>query len=929
MIEGSCYDFFPEIEYVRGSKSPPNQIRHPSASPDSFFQLSPLNSLTERRHGCPALQAAHACPLSIMMDNASISTTPARTVFPQGPSFTLEDFSSRDFIVKEFIESLSDTAISSRRSLAGLAGAANQPFDPKPLIRTFESAQRRLSELSGDLELRENELSAAVRRAEAQHGQNLNTLGQKLRHTVENFQQLDTSLNAPGRENPAGTGNMAVETGKRLEELDRQRRRALDAHFLIQCWDGVCNRGEISLLEGLRRSGTGEAKVRSAHIARQLLRISQRLDPQSWQEHRARSNGGYGNSSSSEDLSESSTPRRNTREIIEKFSETLEKDLLKQFDDFYRKANFDGMRDCATVLQDFNGGASVIALFVNQHQFFIERSQLVTEEVGGIRNRGKNWLIRTRNFLVVVQDESAIIRRAFPYYEQVLGKFLQRVFQQSIQQRLEMVLEKAAGVSSLAFLRCLQSSRGYIGALIEDLKSHGLTEHPEPVSSQTAILLDQQLEELFVPYFVGSSYIEREKRTLEELFNAVLFKFTSYHARRKKAAATFMASLSRAGSELLSTTRDAFISRLDSPEVSPIQRKVLLSVAKIDDTLEITRLTEIKLTEEDGQPDLSDAKRMLKWLAEAVGRGLELSVNSDTPKDVSALLNLLLLAMGEGYVDVCLDAALEAAASQESSKAEPDFSYLFSARTTISITTLMVMCIHAVLLPLSAASITTRRDMEKRTNQTTSRIEDKINTIEQKSIDATFAWVSRLLSGQKKNDFRPKESDNTAWLEMLHTPTCASITSFLTRLHNIARTSLPSSGANVRQVLTEIALGIRGLLLEHFKRFSVSGPGGLMVTKDMTQYADLFRSWDIDEETKGPGGALDVLLEVGSLFVIGPEALRERIRGGAASGTTGGPGGPGRNPTQEGKLSVQEVRAYVSRREDSNTFAMQQVLNAL
>jgi hypothetical protein len=71
-----------------------------------------------------------------------------------------------------------------------------------------------------------------------------------------------------------------------------------------------------------------------------------------------------------------------------------------------------------------------------------------------------------------------------------------------------------------------------------------------------------------------------------------------------------------------------------------------------------------------------------------------------------------------------------------------------------------------------------------------------------------------------------------------------------------------------------------------------------------------------------------VLLEVGSLFVIGPEALRERIRGGAASGTTGGPGG-GRNPTQEGKLSVQEVRAYVSRREDSNTFAMQQVLNAL
>ncbi|KAJ5602196.1 hypothetical protein N7510_011730 [Penicillium lagena] len=881
----------------------------------------------------------------MMPDNASIaSSNPARSIFPKGPSFTLEDFSSRDFIVKEFIEALSDSAISGRRSATGTA-ASNQPFDPKPLIRTFEHAQRRLGELSGDLEIRENELSAAVRRAEAQHSQNLTTLGRKLRQTIESFQQLDTSLNGSGGglESSGGTGNMAVETGKRLEELDRQRRRALDAHFLLECWEGVCNRGEISLLENLRRSGTGEAKVRSAHIARQLLRISQRLDPQSWHENAGTTNGYAANDSSSEELnSEGSTPRRNTREIIEKFSETLEKDLLKQFDDFYRKANFEGMRDCANVLQDFNGGASVIALFVNQHQFFIDRSQLVTEEVGGdpeswekladpdaelpgVESSLQSLIDEVK---VVVQEESAIIRRAFPYYEQVLGKFLQRVFQQSIQQRLEMVLEKASGVSSLAFLRCLQSSRGYISTLVDDLKAHGLTEHPDTISSQTALLLDQQLEELFVPYFVGSSYIERERRTLEELFNALLFRFHTFHARRKKAATTFMASLSRQETELLSSSRDGFINRLESPDISPFQRRMLQQLAKIGEVPDTARLAEIKLNEEDGLPNLSDAKRMLKWLAEAVGRGLELSVNSDTHKDVSALLNLLLTNMGEGYVEVCLDAALEAATTQESGKTEPDFAYLPSVRTTISITTLMVMCVHAVLLPLATASITTRRDMEKRTSQRTAGIEEKINSIEQKTIDATLAWVGRLLSGQKKNDFRPREGDNAAWLEQLQTPTCASICTFLGRLHNIARTSLPASGANIRQVLTEIALGTRGLLLEHFKRFAVNGPGGLMVTKDMTQYADLLKSWDIDDEPRGPGGALDVLLEVGSLFVIGTEALRERIRGGAASGATGG-SGTGARAQVEAKLSVQEVRAYVSRREDSNTVAMQQVLNAL
>ena len=92
-----------------------------------------------------------------------------------------------------------------------------------------------------------------------------------------------------------------------------------------------------------------------------------------------------------------------------------------------------------------------------------------------------------------------------------------------------MVLDKANSVSSLAFLRSLQAARSYINGLIDDLKSHGLTEHPDPCSAQTTITLDQQLDDLFVPYLVGASYIEREKKSLEELYSSLLFKFTIYH----------------------------------------------------------------------------------------------------------------------------------------------------------------------------------------------------------------------------------------------------------------------------------------------------------------------------------------------------------------------------------------------------------------
>jgi hypothetical protein len=164
---------------------------------------------------------------------------------------------------------------------------------------------------------------------------------------------------------------------------------------------------------------------------------------------------------------------------------------------------------------------------------------------------------------------------------------------------------------------------------------------------------------------------------------------------------------------------------------------------------------------------------MLKWLAEGVGRGLELSVSSETPKDVSVLLNMLLSMMGEGYVEMALDAALDAAIPQEYGKTEPDLSYLPSLRTAISITHLMMTCINTVLIPLAAGNITVRRDMEKKTNLAINRIEDKINAVEQKTVDVALAWVGRILSGQKKNDFRPKEGamdGGAAWLEMLQTP---------------------------------------------------------------------------------------------------------------------------------------------------------------
>jgi hypothetical protein len=782
-------------------------------------------------------------------------------------------------------------------------------------------ALSQLATLSEDLGEKEAELLGSVRRAEQQHDQTLDTLGRKLDQSIDSFEKLDLSLSSGNAANGSTSsghtdhgGTVAVQIGEKLEDLDRQRKRALDAQFLIQCWLEVSETGELISLEDVRRQGGGEAKVRCAKIARQLMKISQRLDPQSWQHtNGARKQNGVTNG-------HSEYRGYNTREIIEKFSETLEKDLLKQFDSSYRKQNYDDMQECAQVLYDFNGGASVIALFVNQHHFFIDRNQLITEEV---TTDGETWdrladpdsdppgvepslQSVIDEVKIVMQEESFIIKRAFPYHDLVLTKFIQRVFQQSVQQRLEMVLDKADTISSLAFLRSLHASRSYINSLVEDLKAHGLTEHPDACSAQTSLVLDQQVEELFVPYLVGSSYIDRERRSLEELYSSLLFKFTIYHSRRKKVTTGFMASLAQQGSQLLATAKDAYIERLDSSELTPVQKAMMLRVAGVKAN---DNKNEIEVSEDDGVLSVPNSKRMLKWLAEGVRRTLELGSGTDTPRDVSVLLNLLLTNMGQVYVETALDAANDQALLQESSKNEPDLAYFPSLRSAITITNLMARFINTVLIRLAQSNTTVRRDMESKTKEAIKRMEEKSSSIIQRTIDVILNWVTKLLARQQKTDFRPRDNEIG---ESLQTAACASICTFLNR--TLQTISQALDGPNLETFGSELAISIRDLLVEHFKKFQVSAMGGLMVTKDMAKYVATLKEWPARKEITG---SLDVLSEIGNLFIIGPEALKERARNIQTAGNKG-----------KG-LERQDLRAFVSRRDDAASVGIQSVLAVL
>jgi hypothetical protein len=182
-------------------------------------------------------------------------------------------------------------------------------------------------------------------------------------------------------------------------------------------------------------------------------------------------------------------------------------------------------------------------------------------------------------------------------------------------------------------------------------------------------------------------------------------------------------------------------------------------------------------------------------------------------------------------------------------------------------------------------------------------LESKLSNILNLTLTASLNWVIRCLAQQKKTDFRPKEVELMVTSE---TQACREVFAFLTRVATQATAAL--SGRNLSLFLAELARGLRGLVLAHLLKFNISQVGGLSVSKDMNRYVELVRGWPTGEELEP--GAMDVLTDVSTLFIIGPEALRDRLR--TASGS-----------------DVAELKGFIGRRDDVGSVGVQSVLSGL
>lgn len=134
------------------------------------------------------------------------------------------------------------------------------------------------------------------------------------------------------------------------------------------------------------------------------------------------------------------------------------------------------------------------------------------------------------------------------------------------------MIETASSSSTLAYLRILHLARSQTNSLVDDLRTHEFfrslqgsssssTSHSRSLSSsnpsllnplgssssphstafpqggggggssitQVSQMLEQSTEELFVPYMEGTRYLEKESKSLTELYAGKLIRFTNWH----------------------------------------------------------------------------------------------------------------------------------------------------------------------------------------------------------------------------------------------------------------------------------------------------------------------------------------------------------------------------------------------------------------
>ncbi|RKP09744.1 exocyst complex protein [Thamnocephalis sphaerospora] len=737
----------------------------------------------------------------------------------------IENFEGQ-FAVDDFIESVSAPL---------LATAREQPheFDPKPFIQSFEATIDQLVGLRDGVEEHIVRLEDDERRSSIQHSDRMNDLSAVFNDVHGMFEHLEARISE--------VGNTAIQIGEQLETVDKQRIRAIEARELIEYYLEFASQ-RVDRLEDLRMAGPDD-QLKAAIIARRINAIAK-------------------------DVSAEGSEK--TKRAIERYCEVLENGFLENFEEAMHHGDLRGMEASARILHEFNGGQSCVQRYLNQREFFLDSVDLSPPE-DAITPEAGEWPSPPPPCDPILDDlfqrlehqlepEWRNIAAIFPNAGEVMQIFVQRAFTFSIQNYMVKLLNRAEAVSGLAFLRFLASSHARAVASVKAIRRFddrvvrpsikGSAEQDgegaslngglkpaaakDTASATLSACVDRCMEDLFAPYIENGRYLNRERQALSDVFARILKPFVEYQAERRQVI--------KSRNALMRKLKDAAGATVEDPHIT--------------------------LPEENGWVRKSTVVRMLLVHAEAMGRCAEMATSQELPKYVEAIYKLLIEQVNVNYIDAGLDAALEDLEMADS-KIEPNLKELSVVRSANRAALLEQKHFKQAIMPILSRMSVGTREIIMAQRATLSELEEKANKVMNKAIDAIVAWLLLSLAKQKKKDFQPRDQDLD--LMSLATPACNQCIEYLRKVQDSASDFLdPQNG---EAFFTEVGVTFHSLLLDHFKKFTISATGALVLSKDIAKYQEVVDRCKIPSLSE----RFEMLRELGNVFLVKPEILRSLL----------------------------------------------------
>lgn len=771
--------------------------------------------------------------------------------------------------IPEFVEELSKDHI-----LKGAEVNKLEYLDPKPYIRTFESTLKELDELRKHANRRREDAEKKVDDFELKHSENVLELSSKVDSVTKKFDSLDVKI--------SGVSLKIDPLGQLLNKITNSRDRSTETIFLIRAYHGFYTKDKYDPLEYLRTSNDYDDRVKCAKTVNNLLTLAKKIEAPEF------------------------AKTAKCVKTIEKFAETMELDLLESFRTASKDDDYAKMREVTNILFQFNGGATVVQVFVNEHEVLLddglsEENPLLDDEAFWTKLSDPNYGDTVQDeatktsleaLRVSIKGQARIIREVFEDTTPVLKILFQRIYAQIIQNRIGTLLQYSLSVLTLAHIRILHALYVLVSDFTNDIKEF-LSANDLDKNNELALILDQSNFDLFIEYLSDDTYLSREKKTLEETVYNFAHGYNVYHeaALNNKYLTTRLENLDNLELKNKTQSQDNRFS-FHFLEKKRINQFTTYMKTHIADRVPRKSVDNDEPDySEDAQLDVAKVGIVVKSAIESIARILELA-QQKTPEYSLEILEILLFDFGKLYIGAGLEVAYDTLKHESASlKAGnfPNLSFLAAVGLTSEFLFLLSSCIKKIILPCAVNVPNIKNRMTGLTNTYISRCEISINIIVNETIEFICQRVANALAKQKKRDFvRDNISEDD-------TESCEEVAAFLTYCYEELLKYLNST--NLHNVLVKIGLNVLNQLLEHYKKFSVNSTGGIILTKDVITYQSVIDHWQIPELSEN----FQLLKEIANLFTVHPNLINSLVTEG-----------------QLANLKPYTIRQYISKRSDFN-----------